>query len=231
MNHAISPNYLDELTLLCQDINCKEFEIGVYETRLLKALRHIAKRYEVIERFYQFKAEDSSEGAMELPIYNFDSMTRVSIIRQKPIETSEESETPNRSFEYQLKPKQYDEFLEEGYYSVALIEGIVNFDYKPKTAGDIVSIFYMAAAGEEEIEDGVIPIIPDKLKDHVIEDAAVQIAKLGLVKYGSNEDEDGRAKYSRYSNLLKLYSKDETILDKYAVKKNAPLTIKIFQPL
>lgn len=232
MEHSEIAPYLSEVALLCGDSKFQDFPKGIYETRLLKAFGKVAKKYRILERFTELEITNTAEGAEQVFIDGFSEEFRVVLRRKKPYETDTENlilpESAGKSpefYEYKLDKTEAQDSLSDGQYSVKALEGEIYFDYKPRSTGDVVVIWYIATASEEDIQDGSIPVIPQNYREEIIEQAVVEMAKLGFANYASDDK-----KSVKYDRLLKLYAKDPREIDKNDMRHRAPINLNIFQP-
>jgi len=210
---------MGEIALRCNDINFKDFGKSTYERCFLRASRKVARRYELIQRIYEFDSE--------IPDYS-------NLSSDKQTEKLNEEIIFNLSSfkaEYMVKVNNYEytkvKRIEVGGYQYVLYrdENKILFNYSPRSENDKIELRYTADINidDYDIED-LEPVIPSQFNEELISFACVEIAKLGIIKYANS----GEGK--KYENILKLYGTDERELNKDLIKNESWIEMQIWKP-
>ena len=210
---------LGEISLRCNDIAYKDFSKPIYERCFLRASRNVARRYSIIQRIMDF----------EIDIPNYENLTD----DEQTTKLGEEVELflPSFKDEYLVKINDYEytkvkRINREKYeYVLYRNENKILFNYSPRTGNDIVELRYVSDINVDDYDlEEIQPIIPSQYNEELISFACVEIAKLGIVKFAES------AEGGKYTNILKLYGKDEKELNKNLIKDDNWVEMKVWRP-
>ena len=219
MNSVINKALISEVALRVADTNYKDFHYNVYEQSLLRADREIAKKYQILTKYYQADLPTETETILNLP--NFKAEYLVTCGEQTLRKVTHKIEN-----------------LMENCYYLEVIEGSLRFAYK-KT-----NLFTSTEAEFNELQDALLTlanpttttennsitilytVIPDKesyaTNDYIIDNiydeerilhAMRYICHLGIATYAGD-------KKQKYFDLLRLIATNNDY-DKRVIKDNA----------
>jgi len=198
---------ISEVALRCNDTKFTDFQSSVYERALLRASRSVAKRYHLIQRESNFNIDiPIGENGDEDSVVEEKSL--IDVVISLPSFTSEYKVIINN-----LEYTKVKDITDDYQYTLYRDQNRIYFNYQPRTKSDSVHIRYTSDINEEDYDiEELEPIIPSQYEEELIKLTLVEIAKLGIVKF--NESSEG----GKYTNVLKLYSIDERILEKDLIK-------------
>lgn len=208
---------VSEISLKCGDYDCKDFQREIYEDAYLTASRKVAKRYRLLHRFFTSKFE------IAIP-ENENESEYLSKEIKKPIVLG----VPSFYSEYNvkinghlyIKAQSLDDFQYR--YIAYKQDNNLMFNYYPRTKSDEITMMYVADVNIEDFDEDIEPIIPSQYKEELMAFACVEMAKLGIVKFGESE------KGKKYHNVFNLYRLDERNLEKNLIKDTAWVEMKIW---
>lgn len=193
---------IDEVALRCNDSQFEDFKKTIYSRVLLRTTREIAKKYEILERVIVLTNKNTSENTpiyLTIPSFNTEYKVYVN----------------NTLF---LK----SDTLTDNTYTLSFINNKLTFNYSPKTGDDKILFYYLADINESDYDlEETVPVIPTKYEEVLIEACCIEIAKLGIPKFGESE------KGKKYYQIINLYNKD---IDFSLLNKKAWVGIKLWNP-
>lgn len=198
-------NYLlDEVALKCADSQYEDFKKSTYEKIYYRVLRELARQYEILERVLEFKNSNTNlENVIELKIPSFKTEIKVYV--------------NNNLF---LK----NDDVKENTYYLRFINNKLIFNYNPKKEDDRILIYYIADVNKDDYDlEETTPIIPKRFEEEIIIKCCIEIAKLGIPKFGESE------KGKKYQNIYNLYAKENNMKPDLLEKKEW-IRIKLWQP-
>lgn len=216
MNKSI----ISEAALRCNDISFRDFDSTIYERCLLRASRKVARRYQLIQRIYEFNSvipipenvteeeyvEDKVKIDIVLPIPSFVSEYEVII---NNIGYSKRNNVTEDKYEYTLY-RDHNSLL---------------FNYSPRSKDDTVIIKYNSDINEDDYDvEEIAPVIPSQYTEELIDFTVVEVSKLGIVKYPNSE------RGQKYERALSLHTKDPRDLDSKLMKNDSWATVKVWSP-
>lgn len=224
MNNVTNKTLISEIALRVADIQYKDFHYNIYEQSLLRADREIAKKYQILTKYYQESIPAETEVVLSLP--NFKAEYLVTCGEQTLRKVTHKIEN-----------------LMENCYYLEVLEGQLKFAYK-KT-----NLFATAEAEFNELQDALLTlatptstvdnnvitilytIIPDKetyvTNDYVIDNiydeerilhAVRYICHLGIATFAGD-------KKQKYADVLRLIATNNDY-DKRVIKDNAWITMR-----
>jgi len=229
---------ISEIALRCNDTGFKDFQRNVYERAFLRASRAVAKRYKLIQRELNFKVEiPVKEGEDETTV--LEEKCLIDVIISVPSFTSEYKVVIN-NIEYtkvrdikiqpvheNIKNAVYDynydtEKIGNSYeYVLYRDQNKIYFNYSPRSLSDSIHLRYTSDINIEDYDiEELEPVIPSQYEEELIKLTLTEIAKLGIVKF--NESAEG----GKYTNVLRLYSIDERVLENNLIKDTPWIKIK-----
>lgn len=211
---------ISDIILKCNDTSFEDFQRSIYEKSLLKASRKIARRYQLIQRIYEFESK----------IYVPDDEDEETYVDEKAKEDFTLG-IPSFMAEYSviINGRPYtkrDAAKENGYeYVLYRDHNQIWFNYSPRTANDEVMIKYTSNIEDDDYDvEELEPIIPSQYNDELTEAASVEVAKLGIAKFPNS------AKGKKYEAILQLYYKDERNLNRSLLKNDNFVEINVWKP-
>ena len=219
----ISNNELvSEIALKCGDPFFKDFPKNVYGQSAYRAMRIIAKEYNILNRLWSYTTTESNEEFIIEPS-NFNGAWRVTV-------------TPSGGIEQEYMERSFDEVKDNTdstvyFYCIYHSAGTNRLFYTNGNANDTIRIYYTSSIAGTADYEGVdddgnvydIPYLPDKYYDEILRRAVIWICQLGVATF------DDRKK-QKYIDLLKIYQKREDILPERNLELNRPwITIKPFK--
>ena len=170
MNNVTNKTLISEIALRVADIQYKDFHYNIYEQSLLRADREIAKKYQIITKFYQADIPTETETILNLP--NFKAEYLVTCGEQTLRKVSHKIEN-----------------LMENCYYLEVLEGQLRFAYKKTNLvatteaefNELQDALLTLATPTSTVENNTITIlytvIPDKesygTNDYIIDNSIV----------------------------------------------------------
>lgn len=211
---------ISEVALRVNDISYKDFDSSIYERCLLRASRKVAKRYQLIQRYYKFTSRISIPKGEDEQAYLEEKVKEV-IKLAIPSFVSEYLVVIN-DMQY---IKRDNIRINENEYYFKRDHNSINFNYTPRTKEDIVEIHYTSDINEDDYDvQELEPIIPSQYNEELIALAIVEVSKMGIVKFPNSE------KGNKYKEALSIYGIDERSLDRKLLTNENWAEIKIWQP-
>lgn len=198
---------ISEIALRCNDSQYTDFQRSTYEKVFYRVSRELSRKYNINNRFYNFvnTIEDIEEPIL-LKITSFKTENKV-VINGKPYNKSSE--------------------LKENCYVLKYLNNQLYFNYYNKLSGDLIHIYYLADINIDDYDiEETKPIIPIQFEEELITLSLIEIAKLGIPKFGNSE------KGQKYKDILSIYSKDKRELDvNLNTTENEWTVIKLWSPI
>ncbi len=222
--NKINSKLIHTIANRCDDSFFDDFKPARYEEALYRADRTIARKYQILERMFEFNTpivippESVSDDEYVVKQKNIDIELNMPSFNEEIKVILRASKTGNE--EILTKSKEHE--LEAGTYTYYLTYGYNKwlFNYLPRTTEDTIIIFYMCGATVENFDADVNqPIIPNKYEDERIKYALQNIAQDGIAKF--KED-----KKRKYISVFKLNS--DSRIDSNLIESQDFPTIKPF---
>ncbi len=226
MNNEVNKALISEIALRCADVQYKDFDYNIYEQALLRADREVAKKYQVLTKYYQEDIAEETETILNLP--NFKAEYLVTCGEQTLRKVTHKIEN-----------------LMENCYYLEVMDGELKFAYKltnlihnseeefnelndvllntvsptQTTSNNEITILYTIIP-DLEAYNGEDYLIDNKYDEERINFALVYLAKIGIIKFIGD-------KKQKYSDLLKLVMRSDDY-DKRVIKDNTWVSIRPF---
>lgn len=194
----IERDLVKQIALRCSDPFFKDNRQEIYEEALYAVDKKLARRYSILHRYYKFEStitqpaantdadyiDDRKKIDIELAINGFKNEYLVMINDQ----------------EYVKEPANFLKKLDDSYYyHLYHSQDTLKFNYTPRTASDVVYIFYLSDPDLRDfLDEDTRPVIPVKYEDERIELAMIEAAKIAYPKFDGD-------KADKYLKILKIH--------------------------
>jgi len=228
VNSVTNKTLISEIALRCADIQYKDFNYNIYEQALLRADREVAKKYQVITKYYQKDIAEETETILNLPNFKAEYLVTCGEQTLRKVTHKIENLMENCYYlerledELKFAYKKTNLFnnleLEENFNELqdALLT-TVNTTDTPST--NVITILYTVIPDKESYatNDYILDNIYDEER---ISFALKYIANLGIITFAGD-------KKQKYMDLLKLVSTLNDY-DKRVIKDNAWVVMRPF---